>query len=160
MSVKAQPELSALDALLDKLDRTAEALGQKSGRAKGPLFSSATRKHERHRFRCDCAVRFYQPHSNLLTTIPARTRNLSKGGLSLLARRVFQLGEPLEAELLEAGQAPSYLAGDVRFCRYAGLGYYEIGVRMRHAGATPAFSHDPAAARRSLVWLDREKNTD
>ena len=49
-----------------------------------------------------------------------------------------------------------FMGGLVRFCRYAGRGYYELGIELKAAASEPIFSSNPILAVRALDWLNPE----
>ncbi len=59
--------------------------------------------------------------------VTAYTRNLSPGGLGLLSRRVFNLGERFVTLLTMGGERGKYMLCRVTFCRYLSDCLYEIG---------------------------------
>jgi len=159
MSQHTESRLGAvLDGLLDELDRQAnEAQTNLSADAAGtgPLCQ---RRAPRYRFRCNCLVRFFASAAMEIGALPGRTRNLSRGGLGLLIQRPFAPGEVIEVEL---GRCPArgraFLAGEVRFCRYTGRGYYEVGVTLKAASDEAIFSRNPALAMTAFDWVRNAK---
>jgi len=159
MSPHTESRLGAvLDGLLDELDRHAhESQTQLSTNAPGasPLCQ---RRAPRYRFRCNCLVRFFASAAMEIGALPGRTRNLSRGGLGLLVQRPFAAGEIIEVEL---GKCPAhgraFLAGEVRFCRYTGRGYYEVGVALKTASDQAIFSRNPALAATAFDWVCNAK---
>jgi hypothetical protein len=139
-----------LDSLIDELDVKARHnhLAEQS-----ESYWVCQRRHPRHPFRVPCKVRFLTPGGFTVMDLPGRTRNLSRSGIGLLVRRVFSSMEPIEVEVLAPGRPATYMAGVVRFCRYAGRGYHEVGVQLRAAGPEPVFSRQPALAAQSMDWV-------
>jgi len=107
----------------------------------------------RYVFRCECVVRFLVGFQMVVASLPGRTRNLSRSGLSVVVRRPFRPGEAVEVELRPPDRAATYLAGIVRFAKYAGGGYYEVGVGLEAASNKPIFSRNPMAALDAHPWL-------
>jgi hypothetical protein len=66
---------------------------------------------------------------------------------------MFAIGEALEVEISTPRRAKMYMAGLVAFCRYAGRGFYEVGVTLRAAQPEPVFSGNPTAAMETMGWL-------
>ena len=93
-----------------------------------------------------CVVRFLPSGSWIISALDGWTRNLSRGGISLILRRMFSRDEPVEVELKLPDRQSIYFAGVVAACRYAGRGMYEVGVSLRVVNDAPIFSHDPDAA--------------
>lgn len=146
--VDKQPNSDLVDQLLDELDVASSA--QLEGRADSDVCQ---RNNTRHPFRAECIVRFMPAGTTTISELPGRTRNLSCNGLGLLVRRVFRLGDPMEVEVRLAGRPTMYMAGLVSFCRYAGGGYHEVGIRLRAAKPEPVFSSNVSQALKSLDWL-------
>ncbi len=72
------------------------------------------------------------------------------------ARFVFSPQEPIEVEVTLPGRPRMFMGGLVRFCRYAGRGYYELGIELKAAASEPIFSSNPILAVRALDWLSPE----
>ena len=113
------------------------------------------RRHPRYPFRAECVVRFFSQGTVTVTIdkLTGRTRNLSRGGIGLVVRRVFNVGEPIEVEVDMPDRGRVFMAGLVGFCRYAGLGHHEVGVSLKTAGPEPTFSDNPMEALQSIEWL-------
>jgi PilZ domain len=149
---------AVLDELLNELDRHAEQAETELSAGKQTQYWLCQRQGTRHRFRCNCLVRFFASAAREIGALPGRTRNLSRRGVGLLVRRPFTDGEVIEMELgKRPSQAPTFLAGEVRFCRYAGRGYYEVGVALKSAQNEAIFSGNPAAAMQTLEWVRKAK---
>lgn len=139
-----------LNELLDELEIQAT---QRIYRGPEASFWSCQRRHPRSPFRATCTVYFFPQASATVSSLPGRTRNLSRSGVGLLVRRVFRTGEPIEIEVSVLDRPSMFMAGVVTFCRYAGRGYHEIGVCLRVAGAKPVFSQDPVRAIETTDWI-------
>lgn len=148
----ADPSDSILDYVLDELDFRA-----RPPRAERDQEDwTCKRRHPRYPFRSGCVVRFLPAGSWAISELPGRTRNLSRGGIGLLVRRTFAVGEPVELEIHTRQRPRMFMAGVVSFCRYAGRGYHEVGLTLKFAGPQPVFSDDPKAAARTYGWLQRQ----
>jgi hypothetical protein len=148
---RTQVDFQALDVLLDDLDYRSE---EHDKTETSDDYWVCQRKFPRNRFRMDCLVYFLATMgSTTVLNMGGRTRNLSRNGVGLLVRRPFSLGDPLEVQIAVPGRSVLYMAGLTAFCRYAGRGYHEIGVRLKTASPNPIFSRNPLAAMRSLDWL-------
>ena len=141
---------AALNILLDELELRSQEQ-HKSEHSDG--YWVCQRRHPRNPFRAACNIRFFPQGSSTITSLPGRTRNLSRSGVGLLTRRVFRQEEPVEVEVMVPDRPKMFLAGLVRFCRYAGRGYHEVGVSLRAAASEPVFSKNPAIALETLDWL-------
>jgi len=138
-----------LSSLLDELDiRARHGSGNEEENSR-----VCQRQDPRHRFRVECTVRFLPAGSSTVDELPGRTRNLSRNGLALLVGRVFAPKDPVEVEVKLPDYPIRYLAGQVRFCRYVGRGFHEIGILLKASSPKPVFSHAPAQARGALDWL-------
>jgi hypothetical protein len=139
-----------LDDLIDDLDVKAKSnhVAELS-----ESYWVCQRRHPRHPFRVPCKVRFLLPGGFTVMELPGRTRNLSRSGIGLLVRRVFVAMEPIEVEVLTPGRPAMYMAGVIRFCRYAGRGYHEVGMQLKAAGGEPVISRQPALAAQTLDWV-------
>jgi hypothetical protein len=145
---KTQQQL--VQKLLDELDRRAQKQQHADG---GSVAQACRRKAPRDACRAPCRVRCLRGNSSSISELGGWTRNISRGGVGLVLRRMFTRDEPIEVEIRMAGRKSVFLAGLVASCRYAGRGLYEVGVSLRVAGATPVFSHDPATAMQKHAWL-------
>ena len=146
----------ALNSLLDALDTKAHQQ-HAAGRSEDPW--ACQRRYPRYPFRAKCTVRFLAAASPTVPELPGRTRNLSRSGVSFLVRRVFAVGEAVELEIHPPQRANMYMAGLVRFCRYAGQGHYEVGVGLKAVQSEPIFSTSPMTVMQSLDWLQPEMET-
>jgi len=147
-------DFQALDYLLDELDVRAHMHTAEDAE---DTYWVSKRKRLRHPFRVACTVRFMPLGSGTVAAIPGRTRNLSRGGVAVLARRMFLQGDPIELEVCLPDRPRMFMGGLVSFCRYAGRGYYELGVKLKAAASEPIFSSHPTLAVRALDWLNPEK---
>lgn len=143
-------DLQTLDEVIRQLDASGRE-HPKAAIAGEPDICQ--RRRARHPFRADCTAWFMVPGALTVTSLPGRTRNLSKAGLSCLLKRMFAKGDAIELEVEVVGRPRLFMAGLVRFCRYASKGYYEVGVSLEAAGPSPIFSTNPALAHRTLDWL-------
>lgn len=143
-------ERETLDLLLEELDISGRE--QHAGET-SEAYWVCQRRYPRYAFRADCIVRYFSPGHGKILSIAGRTRNLSRGGIGLLVRHVFAIGEPVELELQLPNQPKMFMAGLVQFIRYAGRGYHEFGMALKGAGAQPVFSHNPIVAIQTLDWL-------
>jgi len=147
---------SILDLLLDELDlRSQQQQHGNIARADWACRRIAARQP----FRTPCTIRFLPMGSWTVSRLEGRTRNLSRGGLSFLVRRVFAFGDPVELEICTQRRPQMFLAGVSVACRYVAYGYHEVGLDLRAAQPQPVFSSNPAAATRGLPWLSESVAT-
>lgn len=139
-----------LDALLDELDIRGR---QQHAGERTDDYWVCQRRFPRHPFRTICKVRFLNTGSFSIAELPGRTRNLSRNGLGLVVRRVFASGEVIEVEILPPNRPPMFMAGLVRFCRYAGRGYHEIGLQLKVASPEPILSRQSSVSPEFVHWL-------
>ena len=144
-------DYEALDCLLDDLDVKAQSNPSSN---KDDSYWVCQRRHQRHPFRVRCTIRYFAGGGSSISALQGRTRNLSRNGIALLVRRVFAHNEPIEVEINVPARARMYMAGLVTFCRYAGQGYYELGIQLKVALPEPVFSREPLLAMRTLDWLN------
>jgi hypothetical protein len=146
-----------LDQLIAELDAKGrqQHLGENSEE-----YWVCQRRHPRYAFRADCTVRYLTGAWDEVMVTKGRTRNLSRGGLGLLVKHVFCVGDSVEVELTLPNQPVMFMAGVVQFIRYAGRGYHEMGVALKSAGREPIFTKDPEAASQSLGWLKRPSQAE
>jgi hypothetical protein len=141
-----------LDRLLEELD--VKGRQQHVGESAEDYWV-CQRRHPRHTFRASCMVRFPSPGFTQILSVRGRTRNLSRGGLGIVVKRLFNVGDPVEVEVQLPSQPVMYMAGLVQFVRYAGRGYHELGITLRAASQQPVFSGGFENAWQSLDWLRR-----
>jgi hypothetical protein len=143
-----------LDSILDQLD-----IGSEQARSASDAQTERVchRRAPRQSFRSRCVIRFLSGGFERIGELPGRTRNLSRGGVAVLVRRVFQKGDPVEVEIPVKGGGQRFLAGLVTFCRYAGRAYHELGIVLKVTGSVPVFSDRFEDAVDEYDWLeDRE----
>ena len=87
-----------------------------------------------------------------LATEDAYVRNISTGGLALLAARSIPRGQPAEVAILVNDRPELYVAGMAAFCRHVEGVVYEIGLQLFTYARQPILSHDPISAIRNLDW--------
>jgi hypothetical protein len=139
-----------LDALsLEPLHPSSDRGGESQG---GKSFEDR-RQNQRQSFRAPCSVCFFAHLSEHVTILPGRTRNISTRGVSLISKRAFSMGEPVELRIALSEGRQCCMAGIAAHCRYAMRGYYEIGLVLRIVQKTPIFTGDLNNARATLSWL-------
>ena len=131
-------ENRSIDDLLDELDEA-------SRREKQEPKEGCRRRHARHGCRKNCMVRYVSRGGGSVVCLPGRMRNLSRNGMGALVHRVFGPREPIEVEISHPDRPLMFMGGLVRFCRYAGHGYYELGIELKMAALEPIFSNNPTS---------------
>lgn len=129
-----------VEALIDALDADAAEAGEGHRAAPDPARRASRRQDPRYPFRATCLVRSPSACATGLPRLSGHTRNLSRYGLGLLVRGSFSTGDVVEVQIAPTGHEPVFMAGVVRFCRYAGRGYREIGVQLLATRSEPILS--------------------
>lgn len=153
-----------MEAVLDA--PLAELIAELDSKAEGPAPVSSQhgqpvrrRSHVRRPFRVPCTVRSPSNEVMGLTELPGHTRNLSPRGLSLLAQGAFSTGEVIEVQVTPTDGAAVHIVGVVRFCRYAGRGYCEVGMQILTARRESILFGTPGMPEDLLVQLLGETDT-
>ena len=143
-------EREAINRLMEELDAKGQVIniGEMSSQA-----LMCQRRHPRYVFRADCKVCFFLGPYHEVVSLPGRTRNLSRSGLGILIKRVFNKSEPVEVQVQLPRQPMMYMGGVAQFSRYAGRGYYELGIALKCVGKSPIFSDDPNVALATQEWI-------
>jgi len=143
-------EREAINRLMEELDAKGQMvhIGET-----GEQSVICQRRHPRHVFRADCMVCFFLGPYHEVVSLPGRTRNLSRSGLGILIKRVFNPGEPIEVQVQLPQQPMMYMGGVAQFSRYAGSGYHELGIALKCVGKSPIFSDDPNVAIAMQEWI-------
>ena len=144
-------EREAINRLMEELDAQGQMVH--IGETSDPSLR-CQRRHTRHAFRADCMVCFFLGPYHEVVSIPGRTRNLSRSGLGILIKRVFNMGEPVEVQVQLPRQPMMYMAGIAQFSRYAGRGYHELGIALKSVGKSPVFSDEPNVAIATQEWIN------
>lgn len=148
----ADEALHDINDLIVELDRQASLAPVPTGATRRRWVE---RRHARYPYRVKCILRVFSAGYEQPLEIPGRTRNLSRGGVGLLVRCVISVNEPAEVELTRGAGDTLYMAGMVRFCRYAGMGFHEIGIALKAAGGAPVFPKTASGAQSVLAWLQQ-----
>ncbi len=88
-----------------------------------------------------------------LTTDDAYVRNISTGGIGLLASRRILRGHAAEIAIYWGGEPRLYVAGLVAFCRHVEDTIHEVGLQLFSHANQPILSQDPISAIRALDWV-------
>ncbi|MCH8151240.1 MAG: HDOD domain-containing protein [Planctomycetes bacterium] len=113
------------------------------------------RKRERHGLLTPCVVNCFIGGSPTLQGSAAYVRNISTGGLGVLAVRPMIRGEPVEVALQQEDEHSNmlYVAGLVAFCRHVEGRIYEVGIQLLAQAKDPIFSRDPSSAAQRFDWV-------
>jgi len=147
--------LDSINAILSELDKHAQMAERRVSLQSEGRQLVTRRQFPRHVFRCECVVRcFGAPMDTTIISLPGCTRNLARGGVTLISKRPFHTGEVLEIEAdMPGNHLPMFMAGDVRHVRYVRHGYHEVGVRLRATGGHPIFTKDTSKAMLQYDWV-------
>jgi hypothetical protein len=135
-----------LDRLISQLDQIA----YHQDKSDPEMDPARQRQQERKPFRADCTVRFLSGGMQV-AEMTARTRNISKRGIGLLVRRMFNYDEPIEVEVSLPRRVNLFMLGMVKFCRYVNQGYHEVGVLLKYHGEQSMMSNNPIGIRQMLA---------
>ena len=113
---------------------------------------SNTRKQDRQGLLSPCVLSILSGPSLEVRSEEAFVRNISTGGIGLLAPRRLVRGDLVEIALHHE-TSTLYVAGVVAFCRHVEQTIHEVGVQLVNYSRQPIFSHNPAAAIRDADWL-------
>ena len=111
------------------------------------------RKQERKEMLAPCVLTVFVGTSLQVQGENAYVRNISTGGIGILATRPLVRGEPIEVMISNQGQSILYVAGLVAFCRHIEGIVYEVGIQFTAHSKEPIFSENPADAVRQHPWL-------
>ena len=123
----------------------------KLNRLQPSRFSNARKQH-RQELLTECALSFIVGSSLEVRSQAAFVRNISAGGIALLASRPLVRGDLVEIAI-RPGDVAQHLAGMVAFCRHVEGSIHELGVQIVDHAKQPIFMHNPAAAIRDLEWM-------
>lgn len=144
--------LMAASQVLDELDRFAHRWLEKTRRKSG---FDERRSRARRAFRVRCKYCFYAAEGHGVFSHFGQTRNLSEGGLGLVARGIVLPGVPIEVLVAVSDKPPVYFGGIVMHCRYASRGFHEVGVALQAYADKPVFSDNPAGAAGRIAWIGK-----
>ena len=133
---------SVLDAMLDRLDAT-------EGQPRGPR----KREHARWPFRKISIELEVQHPGGSATRLKVATRNLSRGGMSLLHSMYLHAKSRCTVHLPVNGGEPRPVAASIARCTHRGGRVHEVGLRFDHPIDLRDFYDRKTAAR--MVSLER-----
>jgi diguanylate cyclase (GGDEF)-like protein len=113
------------------------------------------RKQQRKELLTPCVLTVFAGTSLQVQGENAYVRNISTGGLGILATRPLVRGEPVEVMICPQGQTMLYVAGPVAFCRHIEGMVYEVGIQSTAHSREPIFSANPAEAVQKHAWLSQ-----
>jgi diguanylate cyclase (GGDEF)-like protein len=128
------------------------AIGERLNSAKSTKFVNL-RKQQRQDLLTPCVLNILVPSTMSIEAGEACVRNISTGGIGLLAPRHLCRGDAVEVCIQTHGSAKLYTAGLVAFCRHVEDNVYEIGVQFTAHSRQPIFSANPEEAAASRAWL-------
>jgi diguanylate cyclase (GGDEF)-like protein len=137
-------------AVADELRRVALDLNRTE-----PTRFASMRKHERQGLVTPCVVNFFVSGAPAVHSSPGYVRNISTGGLGVLATRPMIRGEPVEVAVVAKRRpdATTYLAGLVAFCRHVTNGIYEVGIQLVARSHVSILSGDASSLDDEMDWV-------
>jgi diguanylate cyclase (GGDEF)-like protein len=118
-----------------------------------PLRFVEMRKEARKELLVPCRLTTFAGMTLEPATEDAYVRNISTGGLALLAGRSIPRGQPAEVAIRIDDRPRFYVAGMAAFCRHVEGVVYEIGLQLFTYARQPILSYDPISAIRTLDWV-------
>ncbi|MEK6643011.1 MAG: diguanylate cyclase, partial [Planctomycetota bacterium] len=112
------------------------------------------RREVREKLTLSCRVTTFTENFQVVAE-SAIVRNLSAGGLSVLAYRPLSVGQPLEAAIQLPNTTVLYMAGVVAHSRLVKDQIHEVGVKVSTTSRQPIFSSNPLAALVNYPWLSQ-----
>ncbi|MHC4947265.1 MAG: HDOD domain-containing protein [Planctomycetota bacterium] len=150
----AFPDDHAEETSLDEYTRVAKLVERDD-----PSWFADGRKLDRRRVFAPCSVSFCVDGTMRVEQVEAFVRNVSAGGVGLLASRRLVRGDLVEV-CLEIDGGTSYLVGLVAFCRHVEGTIHEVGVQVFQRADRTMLGRDPAALVRELEWIKRVPGDD
>lgn len=110
------------------------------------------RKQNRKKHVVPCTLHYFLDGGPKLLALRAAARNISTGGIGILADRPMVRGEPVEV-VLGTGNSKLFLAGLIAFCRHIDARIHEVGVQFVSHSVTPIISGDTEGALHEHDWI-------
>ncbi len=116
------------------------ATSQVVSTAAGAGTESSRREFER--VTCAIAAKIFEitPEDCLLPECPALANDLSKSGIGLRSRKLFNIGSRVMILVATKSDRPRPYFGIVRQCRYTGKAIYSVGVELTAAVKSPTIT--------------------
>lgn len=134
-------------AVLDHMRRLADQLNRDT-----PRHFVTMRKQPRKELLTKCLLCGFVGKEMKIFQESAYLRNISTGGIGLLANRPLTRGDPVEITIPQ-GNGQLYVTGLVCFCRHIEGRIHDVGVQFTTHSRQPIFSHDPIGAVNHQGWL-------
>jgi diguanylate cyclase (GGDEF)-like protein len=118
---------------------------------------ASARKQERRDLLAPCMIISFVADENRLQHDQGYLRNISTGGIGVLASRPLDRGQPVEVAISKsAGDAPSlFVGGLVAFCRHVKQGVYDVGIQIAVQSKNPIFRSNVPASELGLDWVTK-----
>lgn len=116
---------------------------------------ASARKQERRDLLVPCMINSFVAGENRLRHDRGYLRNISTGGIGVLASQPLDRGEPVEVAISKsASDAPSlFVGGLVAFCGHVKPGVYDIGIQTVVQSKDPIFRSKVPPAEQGLDWV-------
>ena len=118
---------------------------------------ASARKQERRDLLAPCMIISFVAQENRLRHDQGYLRNISTGGIGVLASQPLDRGQPVEVAISKsAGDAPSlFVGGLVAFCRHVKQGVYDVGIQIVVQSKDPIFRSNVPPADLGLDWVTK-----
>ena len=118
---------------------------------------ASARKQERRDLLVPCMIISFVAGENRLRHDQGYLRNISTGGVGVLASQPLDRGEPVEVAISKSsGDAPSlFVGGLVAFCRHVKQGVYDLGIQTVVQSKNPIFRSNVPPADLGLDWVTK-----
>ena len=122
----------------------------------------SVRKQERSGVLAPCKISSFSEDGSELCFAQGCVRNISPGGIGVIAVTPHVRGEPIEISVTKRIGGPSslHVAGLVAFCRHAEQGIYEIGIQIVNQGITSLFDAKNLKATLAISWVAKALKLD
>ncbi len=115
----------------------------------------SARKQERTGVLAPCKICVFTQDGADLCFSQGCVRNISPGGIGIIASTSLLRGEPVEVSVSKKIDGPStvHVAGLVAFCRNAEQGMYEIGIQIVNQAKSPLFDANNIKSTLAISWI-------
>ncbi len=114
---------------------------------------SDVRKHQRKCMITPCRLTVLTAVTLQSRTEEAYVRNISTGGIGILATMPMVRGQPAEIAILIGNESRLFVAGVVAFCRHIEGVVHDVGLQLFMHSKQPILSNNPEEAIRNLDWV-------